>query len=211
MALSFPYALDFLAKCLTGPSIPLKLQRFDEMSGSADGRFWSAQMATPLWGATYSLYTKGGADAREINAKINALDGMNQTMLWSDPYYKGPASGTRVGLGSITIASIRADRGAIGLAGLPEGFVLSAGDYLSIPYAGGRIYFGQFAEGGIAGATGGLGAREMRPYLPQTIAVGSGVNIITPRFKAMVTDYTPFASFRGRWGDSASITIMQKP
>lgn len=211
MALSFPYELDFLAKCLTAERVPLFLKRFDEVSGSGDGRMWASQLSTPLWTSSYNLYSKSPAEAREINAKINALDGMNQTMLWSDPYYAGPASGTRVGLGSISIASIRADRGAIGLSGLPEGFVLSAGDYLSIPYAGGRIYFGQFAEGGTAGSTGGLGAREMRPYLPLSIAVGSGVNIITPRFKAMVTDFTPFSSFRGQWGDSASITIMQKP
>ena len=211
MALSFPYALDFLAKCLTGPAIPLKLQRFDEMSGVADGRFWSVQMAQPLWGATYALYTKGGADARAINAKINALDGMSQTMYWADPYYSGPASGVTTGLGNVTVASVRADRGAVALTGLPGSFEASAGDYLAIPYGSGRVYMGQLAEDGIAGAGGVLSQREIRPYLPFGIAAGARVQLVRPYFKAMVTDYTPFASFRGRWGDSASITIMQKP
>lgn len=211
MALSFPYALDFLAKCLTGPAIPLKLQRFDEMSGGADGRFWSSQMAPPLWGATYSLYTKGGEEARAINAKINALDGMSQTMFWADPYYKGPASGVTTGLGGVTVASVRADRGAVALTGLPGSFEASAGDYLTITYGSGRVYMGQLAEDGIAGAGGVLSQREIRPYLPFGIAAGASVQLVRPYFKAMVTDYTPFASFRGRWGDSASITIMQKP
>lgn len=210
MALSYPYALDFLANCLGGERIPLALQRFDEQSGGGDGRFWSAQMATPLWGATYPLYAKSAAHAREINAKVYALDGMSKTMLWADPYYSGPASGATAVLGAVTISGIRADRGAIALTGMPEGFVLSAGDYLSINY-GQRVYFGTFAEGGTAGSAGGMGQKEIRPYLPLNITTGATVELVRPRFKAMVTDFTPFANFRGKWGDSASITLLQKP
>lgn len=211
MSLSFPYALDFLARCLVGPDIPLALQRFDERSGAADSRFWGIQMAMPLWGASYPLYSAKGAHAREVNAKVYSLNGMSKTMLWADPYYTGPASGVRSGLGNVTVASVRQDRGAIGLSGLPVGFVLSAGDYLSITYASGRIYFGTFAEGGVAGGAGGLGQRDLFPYLPLGIGVGDRIELLRPHFKAMVTEFTPFASHRGKWGDSASITIMQKP
>lgn len=211
MALSFPYALDFLAKCLTGERVPLVLKRFDEISGSGDGRMWSSQLSTPLWTSSYNLYSQTPAEARAINAKINALDGASQTMFWADPYYSGPASGVTTGLGNVTVASVRADRGAVALTGLPGSFEASAGDYLTIPYGSGRVYMGQLAEDGIAGAGGVLSQREIRPYLPFGIAAGATVQLVRPYFKAMVTDYTPFASFRGRWGDSASITIMQKP
>lgn len=211
MALSFPYALDFLAKCLTGERVPLVLKRFDEISGSGDGRMWSSQLSTPLWTSSYNLYSQTPAEARAINAKINALDGTNQTMFWADPYYSGPASGVTTGLGNVTVASVRADRGAVALTGLPGSFEASAGDYLTIPYGSGRVYMGQLAEDGIAGAGGVLSQREIRPYLPFGIAAGARVQLVRPYFKAMVTDYTPFASFRGRWGDSASITILQKP
>ncbi len=211
MALSFPYALDFLAKCLTGERVPLVLKRFDEISGSGDGRMWSSQLSTPLWTSSYNLYSQTPAEARAINAKINALDGTSQTMFWADPYYSGPASGVTTGLGGVTVASVRADRGAVALTGLPGSFEASAGDYLTIPYGSGRVYMGQLAEDGIAGAGGVLSQREIRPYLPFGIAAGATVQLVRPYFKAMVTDYTPFASFRGRWGDSASITIMQKP
>lgn len=209
MALTFPYALDFLAKCLLGPEIPLRLIRYDEKSGSGDGRHWSAQLSTPLWGASYPLYAQTPALAREINAKVNALDGMSKTLLWADPYYKGPASGLTTGLGAVTVGSIRADRGAIALAGLPAGFVLTAGDYLSINHTSGRVYFGQFAEGGTASG-GTIAQRELRPYLPMGISAGATVELVRPRFKAMVTDYTPFADFRGAWGSNASITLLQK-
>ncbi|MEE2860838.1 MAG: hypothetical protein VYB46_08510 [Pseudomonadota bacterium] len=212
MALSYPYALDFLANCLGGERIPLALQRFDERSGSGDGRFWSAQMATPLWGATYPLYAQDAAHAREINAKVYALDGMSKTLLWADPYYGGPASGMTSGLGAATIIDIRGtDRGAIAFTGVPEGFVLSAGDYLSIAYGSGRMYFGTFVEGGTASSAGTIWRPEVRPYLPLNIATGARIELVRPNFRAMVTDFTPFANFRGRWGDSASITILQKP
>lgn len=211
MALSHPYTLDFLAKCLLGDRIPLELRRFDEMSGSGDGRFWAAQMATPLWGASYALTAHHAAHAREINAKVYALDGVSKPFLWADPYYQGPASGMTTGLSAVTISGIRADRGAIALSGMPEGFVLSAGDYLSINYASGRAYFGTFAEGGTAGSAGGIGQKEIRPYLPFGILSGATVELVRPRFRAIVAEYTPFASFKGAWGDSASITILQKP
>lgn len=211
MALSHPYALDFLAKCLLGDRIPLELRRFDEMSGSGDGRFWAAQMATPLWGASYALTAHSAAHAREINAKIYALDGVSKTFLWTDPYYKGPASGMTDGLGSVTVSGIRADRGAIALTGMPEDFVLSAGDFLSITYGSGRVYFGTFAEGGTAGSAGGMGQKEIRPYLPFGIANGATIELVRPYFRAVVAEFVPFANFKGRWGDSASITILQKP
>ncbi|WP_411838675.1 hypothetical protein [Paracoccus sp. ME4] len=212
MTLSFPYALDFLANCLVGDRIPLDLQRFDEMSGSGDGRFWSAAMAQPLWTASYSLYAKQAAHSRELNAKVRALDGAARTFYWADPYYDGPASGVTAGLNSVTVSGIRTDRGAISLSGLPPGFVLSAGDRLTIQYGSGRVYFGEFSEGATAGTLGNIAdARELRPYLPFGISVGVTVRLVRPFFKAMVTEFTPFASYRGRWGDSAAITILQKP
>lgn len=211
MALSFPYALGFLDQFLLTERVTLALQRFDERSGSGDGRMWSAQLAPPLWGATLDLFSTQPALAREINAKVYGLDGMAKTFLWSDRHYTGPASGITAGLGGVMVSSIRADRGAIGVSGLPVAFGLSAGDYLSIAHSSGRFYFGQFVEGGVANAAGNIAAREIRPYLPFGVTVGSRIELVRPFFKAMVTDFTPFANFRGRWGDSAAITILQKP
>lgn len=210
MALSFPYALSFLADCLGGPSVPLQLQRFDEMSGSGDGRFWAAQMAPPLWAASYGLYAKRVAHAREINAKVYGLDGLSKPFLWAPPYYPGPASGVTAGLSAITVSGIRGDRGAIALAGLPASFILSAGDYLSITFSTNRVYFGQFVEGGTASTGGTLGQREMRPYLPQGVSAGASVELLRPYFKAMVTEFQPFTPSRGKWGQNASISILQK-
>lgn len=211
MALSYPYALDFLAKCLLGERIPLTLQRNDERSGSGDGRFWSAELARPLWTASYSLYAHNAAKAREINAKVWGLDGMSKSFLWADPYYKGPVAGEQgLGAATVTVDGIRADRGAIRMAGLPSPFTLTAGDYVTITGSSSQVYFGQFAESQ-NNFTGGTSImRELRPYLPQWVAVGDSIELLRPYFKAIVTDYQPFTSTRWNWGDSASISILQK-
>lgn len=211
MALAYPYPIDFLSRCLTGESIPLKLLRYDEMSGVADGRFWASEMATPLWGATYPLHTKEAAHARELNAKVNALDGMSKTLLWADPSYPGPASGQITGLGGAQVAAVRgSDRGAISLQGCPPGFTLQAGDRITIPYASGRIYMGEFSEGAVAGSGGGMAAMEIRPYIPFGITAGAPVVLAKPYIKAMVVNFEPFAITRGRWGTGASISLLQK-
>tara|TARA_B000000460_G_scaffold249681_1_gene232618 strand:- start:6719 stop:7324 length:606 start_codon:yes stop_codon:yes gene_type:complete len=200
MALSYPYSVDFLAKCLSGPRIPLALQRFEEMSGSGDGRFWATQLARPLWGATYELYSHSAEKARELNAKIYGLDGSSKTFLWADPYYTGAVNGPAPS--GITVSAISSDRNRISFSG---DFDFTAGDFISITHSSGRYYFGTLVENGTT-------ALEIRPALHLGISVGDTVEVNAPRFKAIIPPggFTPFASFRGRWGDSASITILQK-
>ncbi len=215
MALSFPYALSFFCDTLRVNRVRLGLRRNDEQSGSGDGRFWSAELARPLWTADISLADRPERLARDLEAKINGLDGTRGTFLFADPTYKGPASGVTTGLGSVTVSSIRADRGAIGLTGLPAGFVASAGDYLSINFGSGRVYFGALAEGGTANGSGVLASREIRPYLPMTITTGATVELVRPRFKAIIppSGYTPFNYDlpHGEVATGASLQILQKP
>lgn len=214
MALTIPYPLAFLADCLIGPEVAVTLQRFDEQSGSGDGRFWSAELARPLWTASWALYSKGAARAREVDAKINALDGTQGTFLFAPPFYSGPAAGAAGSLGAVKVSGIQiSDRGALSLSGLPAGQKITPGDYLSIAYGTGRYYFGQFVEGGTASGTGQITAGlTVRPYLPLPIAANATVELAKPRFKAFVTDYRPHAiSGRGRWGQGATISIMQRP
>ena len=213
MALTYPYPLDFLAKCIIGQTIPLDLQRFDEMSGGGDGRMWTTELARPLWSVSYDLFTRTAVEGRGINAKVRALDGFAKPMLWADPYYPGPASGVTTGLDSVTVSGIRPDRGGIGLSGLPAGFVLTTGDRFTITYASGRVYMGEFSEGGTAGPLGNISeVREIRPYLPFGVSTGAAIELVRPYFKAGVTSFTPFASERRRrWGVGASISLIQKP
>lgn len=212
MALAFPYGLNFLANCIQGPSISLDLVRNEERSGSGDGRFWSAELSPPLWSVSYDLYAKSYETAREINAKIRALDGMKRTFYWADPYYPGPKGGSE-GVENVTVNTIRAsDRGGIGFTGLPPGYEFLAGDLFTIRYANDkRTFLGEFSEGGQADVNGMLTSKEIRPYLPHGIEVGAIVDLTRPYFEAMVTSYTPFSLRHADWGAGARISLLQKP
>ena len=214
MALSFPYPLAFFCDLLRVNRVRLRLQRNDEQSGSGDGRFWSAELARPLWTAEASLATRPETEARELEAKIDGLDGMHGTFLFSDPAYKGPASGVTSGLGAVTILGISADRGGISLSGLPAGYVVTAGDFLSIVH-GTYVYFGRFAEGGTAGVGGNLAVRAIRPFLPLTVQTGAAVELVLPYFKAIIPPggYAPFNYDlpSGEIAVGGSLTVLQRP
>lgn len=216
MALTFPYPLAFFSDFLRVRSSRVRLQRYDELSGGGDGRTWAAQMAAPLWSADIKLSDCPAAIARETEARIDGLDGSQRTFLFADPAYRGPASGVTTGLDAVTISGIRGtDRGAIALTGLPKFFVLTAGDYLSINYASGRVYFGQFSEGGSSGNGVSLGQKEIRPYLPFGISVGATVELVRPAFKAFIIPggYTPYDYDlpHGEIARGGSMSIRQRP
>ncbi len=211
MALTYPYSVDFLADCLIGDEIKLDLRRQDEMSGSGDGRYWSAELSRPLWTVSIALYSKSAAQARAVNAKVFALDGTRRQMQWANPYYR-PAAGPD-GLGSVSLSTVAADRGRVSLAGLPGRREVAAGDHLSIEYGAGRLYFGVFAESRIATAAGAISNIEVRPYLPLGISTGSVVELEKPVMNTIIPPggFTPFAIYKDRWGSNASITLLQKP
>lgn len=212
MALTYPIGLDILSECLTGPeSGALRLTRFDERSGSGDGRFWTAEMAPPLWSASYELYARTPELARKINALVYALDGGQKTMLWADPYYEGPADGALGSLANVTVQAVSANGEVIAFQGLPAGQILRVGDYFSIPHTSGRIYFGTLAEQGAANSSGVLAGRTVRPYAPIGVAAGAPVNLMRPHLKMAVTDYQPFRIQRGVVSSTATITMIQKP
>lgn len=80
----------------------------------------------------------------------------------------------------MTVDTVAPARTALALTGLPVGFELRAGDYVSvITGAGGRELF-RLARGGTADATGLTPEMEVVPDVPVTIAGGEAVDLINP-------------------------------
>lgn len=212
MALTFPYPLAFLSAHLcTTDGVQLEIMRNDEQSGSGDGRYWTAQLARPLWKATLTLAAKHAADARALNAKIWALDGTKNAFLWSDPSYSG-ATGGAAGTG-VTVSAISTDRTRVSLTGLPASFAIAAGDRLSISYGSGRVYYGTFAEDRTASSAGAAASTAVFPYIPAGVSVGDAVEMDKPFFKAFVPPdgFTPYpVNPKYKWAEGASLTLLQR-
>lgn len=208
MAISFPYSLDFLWGILDPSTITVTLRRFDEESGSGDGRFWSAELSRPLWEVEASLIDIHWEEARRINARFRALAGMGGSMLFSDPSYEpefdaGP---------DVTVSSISADRSALTLAGLPPFHGLRGGDAFSVAWGDGRWYYTEVAEDMMATELGVIGPVSVHPYVPLGLSAGLAVNLRTPTMKMYLQKdgFTPYSYTAGQRASGASIRLRQR-
>lgn len=211
MALADVYPLTFLSDLLRHQSLTFDLMRFDEQSGSSDGRFWAARLAAPLWQVTAPMIVRDRVTSAEISAKIRALDGMRRQFLFEDKSY-APAWAVAPG-SAVKIASISADRTAIALNSLPASYRVTAGDRMSIAWGAGRYFFAEFAETVTANGSGVTAQIAIMPYLPQGIATGAAVEMARPRLKVIVPPggFVPFTDTPGRLSQGASLTLLQKP
>lgn len=208
MALTFPFPLAFLSDELCTGMVMPDFQRHDEMSGSADSRFWSAEMARPLWTFSFPLAARSAALARPVDAKIRAL-GVNKPFLFADPSYRinGQSPGT-----GVTIGSVAADRTQISLSGLPAGFTVNAGMRFSVPYGSGRVFLGEAAEPRTATALGNASLFAISPFLPLSITAGAAVEMIKPVVKVIIPPggYTPFGFDLGGIARPGALSLLQK-
>lgn len=209
MATSEPFPAAFLSSILPIVSLQFDLQRFEEISGSGSGQFWSAQMAPPLWQVTLSLAQCRVPLAREINAKVKAL-GTTKSMNLVDPSY-GPASGMASGA-SAAVSTINANRTALAISGLSSGYRVTAGDRLSISIGGNSVYFGEFVETAAANGAGTTSQITVNPPLPFAVVAGSAVKLGAPVLRCRVPPggFTPYSWQLGDYASGASLTLVQK-
>lgn len=209
MAINFPYALSFLTDILDINMSQMHLRRFDEMSGTADGRFWSAELASPLWEADVKLISIHWDEARRVNARIRALAGSGGEFLWTDPSFEPEFDAG----GPVTISAISADRTAVTLAGLRPLHGVRSGDMLSINHSDDRIYLGEFSEDSMAEVNGILPMISIMPYLPMNIGVGAVVELNMPVVKMFIDKdgFTPYSFEGGKLAGGASIKMLQRP
>lgn len=207
------FPLSFLSQRLGLSSVAFDMQRNDELSGSGDGRYWTAQLARPLWKVTASLHVQNPATARSIDARIRGLDGSANAFLFQDPTYE-PVFGATAELAAstVTLGSISGNRTQVSLAGLPPGYVLVPGDRFSIDWGTDRVYFAEFTEDATADASGATGLARVMPYPPLSLAVGAGVELVSPKIRVFIppNGYTPFTRQAGAYSDGASLTMLQR-
>lgn len=206
--LTFPYPLDFLSGVLKLSNITRTLLRFDEESGSADGRFWSAEMAKPLWEVSVNLRACRPEHAEMVNSRIRALRGSQKSFLWADPTYKLDLDPSN----TATVSAVSADRSALNIVGLPPYYVLRAGHVFSAVGTNGRYWFTEVAEDVMAGASGVVNNLSVYPFVPYAIALGTALELRNPTMEMRIPKdgFTPYARDVGNIYTGASIRMVQK-
>lgn len=191
MSLTFPLPLASFADRLKIVSVKWQLQRRDEVSGLGSGQILAAQLSPPLWTAPVTLAPMYHDEADQIQALIESLDGSINDFYLYNPrraYPQADPTGTILGAATPTIAALGPDNKSIQIQGLPNGYTLTAGDFLAFNYGSNpvRRALHRFVETGSANGSGSTPVLEVRPHIRPGAVVGSVVTLIKPAARVFI-------------------------
>ncbi|MEP5730365.1 MAG: hypothetical protein ABJL67_13465 [Sulfitobacter sp.] len=179
MPLTFPRDMTDLTRW-SEPK--LRLMHRQELSRVQGGLTSAKDMGPSLWTAEWTSVPIPLADADAAMASFRSLRGALRTFFlypFTHPQPRMTSPGDLDGV-SVTVDAIGANFDGISLAGLPAGFEMVAGDFLSIATAVGGTEFLQLVDGGIADGSGRTPEMEMTPFVRPAVLVGNPVALIKP-------------------------------
>lgn len=201
MTLSFPRTdiLTDLKFLVSTPRIkPLWRQ---EISRTAGGVTIVKELGPLLWQVSYVTKWMLRDEAGAVEADLLSLENGGQLFEGYDPARPFPAADQTSALTGITVASIRSDRLALSLSGLPGGFTITKGDWVSIN-DGTNLHLLRAVETG-------TGTFEVRPGLRASITVGDAVKLRYAPARFMVDPGSVERTMVTRLRDTVSWTATQ--
>ena len=145
-----------------------------------------------LWTGRASLAPAYHRDAAAVEALLAELTQPGQSVLAYDPRYNGPRmdpAGVILGAATPTIHTLNPDNRRMRVAGLPAGYVLSAGDYIGWQYGANPVRYALHRVTGAATASGaGLTPLfSVTPHIRTGASVGAAVALVRPVCKCLVS------------------------
>lgn len=191
MALADPLPLASFADLLPVASVKWKLREHQEISGLGSGQILVAELAPPLWTADVVLAAMRNEDAGKVQGLIESLDGGLRSFYLYAPQRIGPQSdpdGTLLSTSTVKIYSLDVNNKEMRLYGLPPGFVLSAGDFMSFDYGSNptRRAFHRVLNTVTADGSGITPTFEVRPHLRSGVATDIVVTLVKASAKVMI-------------------------
>lgn len=136
-ALTYPLALAIFADSLLVAQNSFHLPEQVQQSRTGGGEQLSADVGERLWTGEIMLGRMTKAEAGRPEVLIDLIRQSGRSFLMYDRYRTNPLLdplGTILGAASVSILALGGDARELSLAGLPVGYTLSAGDYLSFAY-----------------------------------------------------------------------------
>jgi hypothetical protein len=178
MSLTFPRT-DILDGLTFSPDTPpFKPLWRQESSRDANGKSFVKDMGPLLWQAFYHTTPLDRSVAAQLEADLLSLGGGIETFEGYDPRHCTPASdpGESANLDEVSVKLIKGDLSAIQLQGLPNGFVVTKGDMLSID-DGTNLNLHKIVETITAYSTGNTVYFEVRPPIRVSVAIDDPVTL----------------------------------
>lgn len=202
MAYSFPLTRAEFFSGLEVASCTFELPATVEISRTAAGDVLTADLGPRLWRGSVSLLPDYWSGAEAVKAKLALLQQAGASFLAYPLPLSAPAKdpgGALIAGASPTLSAIAASNREIQLAGLPAGYALSPGDFLSFTYGSNptRRALHQVVTGAVASAGGSTPAFEVVPAIRPGAATGAAVTLNKPYCKAVMAPGTVNAGVSG--------------
>lgn len=185
MAITFPRANVLSAVKFSADGYSFALQYRQEQSRAASGITYVKDFGDPLWRMRATTVPLAVNDALDYEALLETLGGGLQQFLGWDLRRAFPRSAPTGSFSdTASVSSLNFSNGTVAIKGLPAGFVVSRGDYLSV-VVNDRPALLQASETVTASGSGITSSFVVSPGLPVGISVNDPI-----RFKRASTIMT---------------------
>lgn len=192
MALAFPLSLAAFADVLKVQALAIELGGAVEQSRTAAGQQFTASLGARLWTGHVTLAPSATATVAAMQAALHRLTDPDASFLvgdWSQQYPAYDPTGSILGAASVTINALVAGNRELKLIGLPNGYKIQPGDYLSFTYGSAPLRYAYHQV--VTGATStGAGIAttniEVMPPIRPGAVTGAAVVMKQPRMKAVI-------------------------
>ena len=149
-----------------------------------------------------------------MEALLSLMDQPGATFLCHDPRYVGPASdptGSILGSRTVTIHSVASNLRELRIAGLPNGYIMAAGDMLAFEYGMNPVRYAlhRVVIGGITSSAGLTPMLEVVPNLRPGAVAGLTVALLRPACKARLLPEPSYGAGRQALSRGASFDFIQ--
>ena len=186
-----------LADILRMSSIQMRLVEDQQISGLGGGKVIVADLSPKYWEFEVSLINMENAEARKVQAVIEALDGgLRDFYLWDQraAYPIADPKGSILGASTVQINSLNINNVEMTLKGLPSGYTLSPGDMLHFDFGMPvKRALHRIVVGGVASGAGISPSLVVRPHILPGAAEDAVVTLIRPsaRVKMLPGSFNP--------------------
>ncbi|HEY4724322.1 MAG TPA: hypothetical protein VII92_20875 [Anaerolineae bacterium] len=197
-------------------SVTFMPQWRQEFSRQAGGTPRVADIGPEIWTAKIGVDVMENDDAESTAALINQMRGSLGTFYVWNPrrqYPRMDPDGSIIGSSTVTIYALDADTRYLRLAGLPVGYVLRRGDFLSWDQGSSPVHrrLHQFMADATADSNGRIALTEVAPHIAAGASTGLAVSLKRPAAEMLIVPGSYDFPSTGSTTSSISFTAVQIP
>ncbi|MBM1833767.1 hypothetical protein JQW92_16995 [Sulfitobacter pseudonitzschiae] len=192
MPLTFPLSYAEFLAVLPISSITMECPEVVEISQTAGAEVLLDEIGNRYWQGVINLGRMQRHEKREAQVLIDAVRSASGSFFASDISQSFPQddpTGSGISGATPKISSLPADKRLIGLSGLPSGYTLRRGDYLSFTYLSNptRYALHRIVDATVtANGSGATADFEVMPHIQPGAATNTSVELVRPSCKAII-------------------------